>query len=695
MRKFYLGLLFVYSFSSLFAGNIDLQTARQVATGFIKSCKPTENVSVLLASSDYTISMKGTNVYYIINLDPKGFIIVPAYDAAPPVLGYSLENNYSSENQPENFSQWMDEYAHIISDLIEKNIASTKGNSEHWLALINPAMNKSASTVVTVGPLLPSLWNQSYPYNYLCPVDGTGSGGHVYSGCVATAMAQVMYYWRYPQHGTGSHGYTWDPYGYLFADFGNTTYKWEEMENATSSQNFEMAQLQLHLGISVNMMYSGSGSGAYSQDAANSLRNYFGYDQSLELKNRDDYSYSNWKNLLHAQIDAGQPMYYHGFGTGGHAFNVDGYQDTLFFHFNWGWSGSYNGYFHLFNLNPGGNSFTNGQGAIINFIPPANYSTQCGLTDTLTNLSGSIEDGSGPVSPYFNNSACSWLILPNDTLDNIKLTFNRFDLEDGKDFLYIYDGTDNDAPLIGSYTGSTLPPIVTSTSGAMYIHFVTNGNGVSNGWFASYNAKQAVFCSSNTTVLTAPSGSLSDGSGSFDYRDRTVCKFKLLPTNAKSISITFNEFNTAGEDDVLKIYDLDTQALLYTLYGQSNPGTLNFNTGKLYLVFLTDQENTASGWNFSYSSSEVTSSKSYDKNLNVSIFPNPASNQLQLSINGLDNTYKVKLASTDGIVIMEQNLMTESGNVTSKIDISGLARGIYVLQISCKKGSIYKKVILN
>jgi len=112
--------------------------------------------------------------------------------------------------------------------------------------------------------------------------------------------------------------------------------------------------------------------GAYSEDEAQELTNYFGYDQSLELVYMDDYAYDDWKLLLQSQIDAGQPMYYHGFGSGGHAFNVDGYQDTMFFHFNWGWGGSYNGYFHLFNLNPGGNTFSYGQGVIINFIPAGN-----------------------------------------------------------------------------------------------------------------------------------------------------------------------------------------------------------------------------------------------------------------------------------------------------------------------------------
>jgi hypothetical protein len=685
-------LLFTFAFISLNAANIDLQTARRAADGFLKTLNTGNTNRGLLPSSDFIISQNGIPVYYVFNLQPSGFVLVSAHDAAPPILGYSFENNYLTEAQPENFSLWMKGYAEMISYLNENSIASTEGNKALWDVYINKTSYKKNTTTTTVGPLIPCLWNQGSPYNYLCPADPSGSGGHVYSGCVATAMSQVMYYWRFPLQGAGTHGYTWDPYGYLYADFGNTSYKWEEMNNGTSVENFEMAQLQLQLGISVDMMYSGSGSGAYSEDAADALKTYFGYDESLELVYRDNYSYEDWKTLLRDQLDLSQPMYYHGFGTGGHAFNVDGYQDTAFFHFNWGWGGSYNGYFHLFNLNPGGNSFTQGQGAIINFIPGTASTIECGQTDTLTKFVGSIEDGSGPVSPYFNNSACNWLILPGDTLENIKLSFDRFDLEDGKDFLYVYDGLNAEAQLIGSYTGSSIPPEAVASSGAMFIKFETDGNGTSNGWLATYNAKQARFCSSNVTYINERSGSLSDGSGDFNYRDKSVCRYKLEPADAKSISITFNEFNTAGEGDYLEIYNLEDQTLLYRFFGQTNPGTLNFNTGKLYLVFVTDQQNSAPGWDFSFTSSGLTGIDEKNTESTISVFPNPANNQIQVTLNGMSG-YSFKLISADGVEVYKENSC--QSNVMYRIDISSFPRGIYILHIESEKGIINRKVVLN
>ncbi|MEI6059686.1 MAG: C10 family peptidase [Bacteroidota bacterium] len=694
MRKIYFLLLLSLTVFNLSAGNIDILTARKVAQGFVGQKLSSGNVSLSQASSDFTVSQNGRPVYFIVSLEPKGFIIVPAHDAAPPVLGYSLENNYSDQPQPENFSQWLQGYSNMVSYLKDNNITPSQANIAQWNALIENTSAKSVSTTTTVGPLIPCSWNQSYPYNYLCPTDPNGSGGHVYSGCVATAMSQVMYYWRYPQHGTGSHGYTWDPYGYLFADFGSTTYHWEDMTLSTSNQNFEMAQLQLQLGISVDMMYSGSGSGAYSQDAATALKTYFGYDQSLELVNSDDYPYEGWKSLLRAQIDAGQPMYYNGYGSGGHAFNLDGYQDTMFFHFNWGWGGSYNGYFHLFNLNPGGSNFNNGQGAIINFIPAVSSSLQCGLTDTLTTLEATMEDGSGPVAPYFNNTSCNWLIMPDDTLENIKLDFQRFDLENGKDFIYVYDGSDANAPLIGSYTGNSIPPETAALSGSMFIRFVTDGSGTSNGWLASYTAKQAQFCS-GTTLLTSPAGSFGDGSGGYNYHNNTMCRYEIKPENARSVSIAFTELNTAGEGDFIAIYNNVTHELYNKLYGQDNPGTLNFNTGDLMIIFKSDNGNTAAGWNLEYTSSGLTGINQDPSGLNPIVSPNPAQTMLQINVKTSTEGYSLALYSSEGKMVYSEDSRSTQSSTVNRIDVSQFTRGIYVLQIRSKKGISYQKVVLN
>ena len=134
-------------------------------------------------------------------------------------------------------------------------------------------------------PLLPVLWNQDFPYNAYCPLDAAGPGGHVYAGCVATAMSMIMTYYRYPEHGTGSYSYNYSPYGNISANFGQTYYDWDAMLNSITSGSGRavnaIAELQYQCGVSVRMMYGADGSGAYSEDVPYALRTYFGDRKSV------------------------------------------------------------------------------------------------------------------------------------------------------------------------------------------------------------------------------------------------------------------------------------------------------------------------------------------------------------------------------------------------------------------------------
>ncbi len=210
----------------------------------------------------------------------------------------------------------------------------------------------------------------------MCPEDFDGPCERTYAGCVATAMAQVMFYYKYPLQGTGSHSYNDYPYGYQSANFGNTTYSWNSMENQIMGYNNPaIAELLYHCGVSVNMNYGPDGSSASSSYVVSALINYFNYSPSIDLVHRDSYTDSEWKNILIENLDNKIPLYYDGYDEDqwvGHAFVCDGYQNEDYFHFNWGWSGYYNGYFYLDNLNVGGSNFSSWQGAII-YIYPATY----------------------------------------------------------------------------------------------------------------------------------------------------------------------------------------------------------------------------------------------------------------------------------------------------------------------------------
>ncbi len=694
MRLKFTFLLVLFALTlKLWATHVTIQDAKKVATAVLAS-KSTSPASFLSDKTNSYLS-DGNALIYIFSIQPSGFIMISADNASYPLLAYSFESNYDESIQPENFSSWINGYADQINYAILNNIQPDVKTSLAWQQYLSGNVSNTDNTVTTsVSPLLTSTWDQGAPYNYLCPAAAGGSGGHVWAGCVATAMSQVLNYWRYPLQGNGYHGY-YSAYGYLSADFGNTQYKWEEMTNSASGQNFQMAQLQSHLGISVDMMYSPSGSGAYSQDAANSLIEYFGMNPGLQLVDAPDPIDESWKSLLRGQLDQGYPMYYNGYGSGGHAFNVDGYNGNDYFHFNWGWSGSYNGYYYLDNLNPGGNNFTYGQGAIIDIYPASNYPYYCNSTDTLTSINGTVEDGSGPTGQYLGNAHCGWLISPDDSITSITLSFNRFDLENNHDYVTVYDGSDTTAAILGSFTGSDLPSAVSSSAGKMFIKFTSDNNGNSGGWLASYTAHRAVFCS-GLTILTAPEGSLTDGSGTYNYHENALCKFKIMPDSAKSIVLTFNDFSTYDENDFLMIFNSENNELLYKLFGQQNPGTLRFNTGKLLLMFHTNNSDNAEGWSMDYSSSLYTGFEDRTDGSMLEVFPNPADHLLSVIFtNTLSQKYSIELMTMQGKSFYKSQPAAGQGRIHESLDLSGFEEGIYILRLNTTNGSSNQKVIIR
>ena len=181
-----------------------------------------------------------------------------------------------------------------------------------------------------VSPLLTTTWDQGCYYNALCPSDPSGiyTCGHVYTGCVATAMSQIMKYHNFPPQGVGSHSYEDPPYGLQNADFGNTNYNWSSMPNNVTNSNTPVATLMYHAGVSVNMQYSTSGSGAYNENVPYALMNYFNYNPEIVIQYKSNFSHlEDFKNLIRTDLNQQLPVYYSGSNPSeGHAFVCDGYR---------------------------------------------------------------------------------------------------------------------------------------------------------------------------------------------------------------------------------------------------------------------------------------------------------------------------------------------------------------------------------
>ncbi|MCK5856082.1 MAG: C10 family peptidase [Bacteroidales bacterium] len=580
---------------SLSANPVDKNRAQIVAENFY-SLHMNEG-SFPGIQSYQLISFNGINSYYAFNVkNQKGFVLVAANDASIPVLAYSFHGSYNITNQPENFALTIDQYNHQLEYIQQNQIQATQHIVAQWSKYSKPAQSKAAPPIV--GPLLSSIWAQGCYYNEETPADMSGPCNHVVTGCVATAMAQVLNYHQFPNTGSGSHSYA-STYGNLTANFGSTTYNWSFMSDTLTSQSTSqnvsaVSTLISHCGIAVDMQYSAGGSGAYSQDAANAFNHYFNYDINLQLLHRASFTDSIWEQMVRTELDSLRPLYYDGSGSGGHAFVCDGYQSDHYFHFNWGWSGSYNGYFLLTALNPGGMNFSNYCGAVFGMKPGVPQICS-GITDTSTSKSGNISDGSYGQD-YQNNANCTWLINPIGAV-SVSLEFYTFEVQ-ASDSLYIYDGSDNSAPLIAAYSGNTIPASLASSGGQMYLQFVTNNQTAAAGWSAYYRSE---YCNGQQ-AYTDPSGTFSDGSGTENYNDNTSCYWLMTDTANNSINLEFTFFETELAYDFVDVYDGSTTSsnLLGSFSGNQLPQSLSSSGGAMLVHFHSDGGVTDQGWEANY-----------------------------------------------------------------------------------------------
>ena len=398
-----LTLVLAFIAVSLFGEQVPVEKAQQVAEHFLVQkasahLKSTARIELTHVRFTTTPGFNGSikksapvmdDLIHIFNINEnEGFVIISGDDLATPVLGYSFGNGFEATNLPDNFRKWMEGYKSQIRYIRSQSGEASPETARQWEALVSGRTGDEAGSATAVDPLVTTTWDQSPYYNEYCPYDYQ-AGDLTVTGCAATAMAQIMKFWNYPQRGSGFHSYSHQLYGTLSANFGDATYDWGSMPNNVSGANAAVATLMYHCGISIDMNYgvaSAGGSGAYViidhspvQNCVEfALEEYFGYDTGLRGVFRENYSTGDSIELLKTELEAGRPIEYAGFGSGGgHAFVCDGFDPNDFFHFNWGWSGFYDGYFSIDALDPGGTGTGGGSGgynsghqALIGIKPP-------------------------------------------------------------------------------------------------------------------------------------------------------------------------------------------------------------------------------------------------------------------------------------------------------------------------------------
>ena len=383
---------------NIWAAPIDPTTAAKVAANFYHQqtmAKTLFKQQAKPALLDVTATTPYQHMYVFNAEGDNGFVLVAGDDRSIPVLGYSDEGRFDYDNLPDNARAWIAHYEEELAWIVENDAEPYETTAGEWTTLVSGGLLETKGG--SVEPLIKTKWDQAPYYNDKCPTNIFAPTGHTYTGCVATAMAQVMKYWNFPIRGRGYNSYHCSYYGTQSANFANTTYDWSHMPNQLSSSSSTtqvnaVATLIYHCGVSVNMDYGINGSGITDISlVVKALKNNFYYDTSIRLVEKNQYSDASWVNLLKTELDNGRPIFHCGSGSkGGHAFVCDGYNGNNYFHFNWGWSGSCDGYYSTSDLTPGtggagaGNgSYTTDQCAVIGIKPSNNTSPEIEMYSTL------------------------------------------------------------------------------------------------------------------------------------------------------------------------------------------------------------------------------------------------------------------------------------------------------------------------
>lgn len=304
-------------------------------------------ISRLDASPVWTSrTANGTATAYIFNMtDGQGYRILSADDAAYAVLGYSDTGSIDPNNMSPELKWWLEQMGAQMEYYVSQGATAAEAAPEY-------------APMAAIEPLVKSKWNQDAPYYNDCPKVGSSP---TYTGCVATSMAQVMYYHKYPEVGTGSNAYRWtDGYKTLEMDFSAQAFDWDNMLDQYRSGDYTTAQadavafLMKSCGYSVNMNYGTNASGTQGSLISYALKQYFKYDGNINVKYSAVYSTSEWAQMVHNNLKECGPVIINGqsLKDGGHSFICDGYNGQGYFHFNWGWGGMSDGWYLLECMNP-------------------------------------------------------------------------------------------------------------------------------------------------------------------------------------------------------------------------------------------------------------------------------------------------------------------------------------------------------
>jgi len=386
MKRVCLAIFLTFSaVSSLFADSVSQQKARQIAQSYL-DCGKVELAADNFSLAGAKASAADSPAYFIFNSETEGWVIISGEDSTVPVLARGDSGKFIVEDMPEQVRYWLERINSTIKAVrADTGIKQSEQIKALW-ANPRPVRPQEAATAKY---LETACWGQgssedsSSPFNMYCPEYAEGHKS--ITGCVATAMAEVLHYNKYPKKGKGTiPAYTTSSYGIEMPqiDIEGYAYNWDipstpyqlSEKDWSKAQKEAVAKLMLHLGCMVSMDY-GPESLSSSLLISDVLSEYMGYSSASYRLYRSAGSPMDWLNVLKAEIDSNRPVIYSGkdnSGGGGHAFVIDGYDSDNKVHVNWGWNGKNNGWFavnYLGKVGSGGWVFSTMDSAAIELVP--------------------------------------------------------------------------------------------------------------------------------------------------------------------------------------------------------------------------------------------------------------------------------------------------------------------------------------
>lgn len=750
-----LGLVMTIAVTTAFAAPVDVNRAMNCGQKFVNNTMGQKSASLSLAYTQ--VSEAGTDALYVFNFD-GGYVVVAADDRAHPVLGYGEGESFDVNNIPDGLKYYLGHYARQIQYAIDNNLSVEPEIAEQWYLVDKEGVMSRTRGEKAVNPLLTTTWDQGWPYNYYAPAcNSYWTNNHCYAGCVATSMSQVMKYWNWPDTGVGEHSYSTSSYGgTLSADFGSTTYNWSIMPNSLGNQANAAAQavalLMYHCGIAVDMDYAPDGSGAHTEDVPAAVQSYFKYAACTHLDYRDSYSREQWEDMLIEQFDRGFPVVYSGSDSdGGHAFNCDGYNNQRYFHFNWGWSGSYNNYYQIDALNTGNGNFNEYQRVVFDMIPDYIYDAMVPQIATLeTVVADAItktvqisfvvptvaESGAdltsverielkrnGSVIQTFNNAQPGETITFEDELDNYgsyEYTVVGFNNGySGKPFSTVvlvgpnctwkfvcqttnFQGWNGGTVRVVDANGIVFKEITMTSSTPLSEKYQMPEGPFTLQWYAPATAVPSLTItlknSANQNVYSF-TGSSSQLNGTL-YSGDNDCPSCTPPTDLAGeyeykdgIFGTKLTWNCDYEPSKFKVYRSDDGVEFAEIAAIDNTEHEYFDevgAGNYYYkvtAFSSACESTPAQTNENTDFVYVTVTSVGEQGINANIFPNPVKEQL--SIQATDIT-EVNLYNTIGQSVYHYNGLTNSLGINT----SDLESGIYIVKVVTSEGFVSRRIII-